>query len=61
MSAAGYESCKWYVGGAAAPLSDTDSVTIAAADYAPGLYWVTFVGTRNNTAYSQRIPFTVAQ
>jgi hypothetical protein len=61
LSAAGYESCRWYVDGFSAPASSTDSVTIAAADYALGLHWMTFVGTRNNTAYSQRIPFTVAQ
>jgi uncharacterized repeat protein (TIGR02543 family) len=61
LSATGYESCKWYVGGAAEPAGSANSVTINAPDYAPGLYWVTFVGTRNGTAYSQRIPFTVAQ
>lgn len=61
LSAAGYESCRWYVDGFSDPVSSADSVAIAAADYAPGLHWVIFVGAINGAAYSQRIPFTVAQ
>jgi uncharacterized repeat protein (TIGR02543 family) len=61
LSAAGYESCRWYVDGSDTPASSTNSVTIAATDHALGLHWVVFVGTVNGTAYSQRIPFTVAR
>jgi uncharacterized repeat protein (TIGR02543 family) len=61
LSATGYESCRWYVDGFSAPASSEANVAIAAADYAPGLHWVIFVGAVNGVSYSQRIPFTVAQ